>query len=178
MYLNPIFANAVNVSGVANFSCERLHLPLAGENKNDIEIDGSIGIDNLRLQAAGLLDQILSVIGMDSFGQTLKIHQTKFNLLNGILKYDPSMQIDIGDRPLVFTGSIGLDNALSMDVALPITLEGESIKVDEETAAKPVIIPLEGTVNRPKIDTTQLFTDQVKEQLEQIIFNELDKLFE
>jgi hypothetical protein len=178
MYLNPIFANAINVTGVANFSCDHLYLPLAAENKNDIEIDGSIGIDNLRLQAAGLLDQILSVIGMDSFGQTLKIHQTKFNLLNGILKYNPSMQIDIGKRPLVFTGSIGLDNSLKMNVALPITLEGENIKVDEETTGEPVIIPLEGTVNRPKIDTTQLFTDQVKEQLEQIIFNELDKLFE
>jgi hypothetical protein len=65
-----------------------------------------------------------------------------------------------------------------MKVALPITLDGQTIKVDEKTTGKPVTIPLEGTVNRPRIDTSQLLTEQVQEQLEQIIFNELDKLFD
>jgi len=172
-YVNPIFANSVNVSGVANFSCERIRLPLSSDHKNDIEIDGVIDVNNLRLKAAGLLDQILSVIGMDSFSQTLKIHQTKFNLNDGVLKYDPRMQIDIGSRPLFFTGSIGLDNSLAMDVALPITLEGKTIKVGEETPGKPIVLPLEGTVNRPRIDTSRLLQNQLKERL----FEELDKIF-
>ncbi|MHC4728399.1 MAG: hypothetical protein ACYS17_14355, partial [Planctomycetota bacterium] len=63
MYLNPIFADAVNVSGIASFNCEQLTIPLNNAAQNQAEIVGTISMDQVSLQASGLLDSIFSVRG-------------------------------------------------------------------------------------------------------------------
>ena len=55
-YVNPIFAKQVGVSGVANFHCEKLSIPLAQGRKNDLEVIGTIGMDNMILLGVLLLD--------------------------------------------------------------------------------------------------------------------------
>ncbi|MHC4435635.1 MAG: hypothetical protein ACYTBS_27800, partial [Planctomycetota bacterium] len=44
-YVNPIFADAVNVAGVADFSCEQLLIPLKTEAKNETVIIGTISMN-------------------------------------------------------------------------------------------------------------------------------------
>ena len=102
-YVNPIFANAVNVSGGVNFDTQSMAIPLTAGAGKAAQLDGTIGIQELRLQAS-LLNQILSVAKESVRDQVLTIHPTKIALQNGVLRYD-DMQIDVGNNPINFARS-------------------------------------------------------------------------
>jgi len=173
-YLNPVFANSVRVSGVANFQCEKLAIPLAGVTKNDMEVIGTISITQLRMEAGDLLGQILSVGGASAQGVDITIHPTKFILQNGFLKYD-DMQMDVGDNPVNFAGVIGLDKSLNMTVTLPYTTAGRTARVGKEFEGQRIALALRGTVDKPKLDLGRLLEDQLKQRLMQELGNALRK---
>jgi hypothetical protein len=175
MYVNPIFANAVNVSGVANFGCEKLAIPLAGAAGKDIEVIGTISMNNVRLEASDLLGQILSTGGGGLGGQVITIHPTKFVLQDGFLRYD-DMQVDIGDNPINFKGVIGLDKSLSMTVTLPYTVDGRTVRVGKDTVGQRVSVPLKGTLQKPELDLGGLLQDQLKKQLEEQLRKGLERI--
>jgi len=164
MYVNPIFANAVNISGVANFHCEWLALPLASDAKDQLEVIGTISANNLRMQTSDLLGQILSVTGLSPQGQVITIHPTRFVLQKGILRYD-NMQVDIGDKPINFKGTIGLDKSLDMTVTLPYTFAGRTARVGAASTGERISLPLSGTINKPKLDMSKLLEQQLQQQL-------------
>jgi len=174
-YVNPIFADAVNVSGIANFNCEQLAIPLSAEAKNDTVVIGTISISELKLQASDLLGQILSASGGAS-GTVLTIHPTKLVLQNGVLRYD-DMQIDVGDNPINFKGAIGLDKSLDMTVTLPYTTSGRTVRTGRETSGARITLPLKGTVDKPQLDTGKLIELQLKGQLEEQLRKGLEDLF-
>jgi hypothetical protein len=162
MYLNPVFAGAVNVSGVANFSCEQLAIPLAAAAENEIEVVGTISIEQLRLQASDLLGEILSVIGTRAREQVITIRPTKFIVRKGFVRYD-DMQMDVGDNPVNFKGVIGLDKSLDMTVTLPYTFEGRTVRVGQADAGDRVPVPLTGTLDKPELDLGRLLQEQLLE---------------
>jgi len=185
-YLNPVFANAVNVSGVANFYCERLAIPLAqplrgaglaSTTRKDIEVIGTISINKLRLQAPDLLNQILSLAGTSMRGRVITIHPARFVLQNGFLRYD-DMQMDVGDNPVNFKGVIGLDKSLNMTVTLPYTLKGRTARVGKEPVGERISLPLRGTTDKPELDVGKLLEEQLRKRLEQELQKGLEKLFE
>lgn len=174
LYFNPIFSNAFNVSGKTSLHCETLIVPIyAGENK-DIDIVGTFSVDHLRLQASekGLLGQLYSLMDRTAPSQNITVRPTKFTLKNGLLKYD-DMQVDIGDNPFNFKGTIGLNKSLNMTVILPYTLKGTTARVDKKTVGKRIELPLKGTIDNPQLDTGKLFENQLKnlleDQLQQIL---------
>jgi len=171
-YVNPVFANAVNVSGVVNFHCERLAIPLKKVNKNDIEVIGTISANKILLQGSDLLGQMLSLAGGNVRGQNCTIHPTRFVLQDGLLKYE-DMQLDVGDNPVNFKGIIGLDKRLNMTVTLPYTMSGRTVRVGDKAGDR-ISLPLRGTIDKPKLDLGKLLEDQaIKKGLEL-----LEKLFE
>ena len=176
MYLNPIFANAVNVSGILNFNCEKLAIPLASKQKNNIEAVGTVSIEQLQLQVSDLLGQILSAIGANQPAQGMTIRPTKFSLHDGYLRYD-DMQMDIGDNPINFKGVIGLDKSLDMRILLPYTTEGRTVRTDRQTSEQRIALPLTGTLDDPQIDFGRLLEEQLKQQLEQKLREALQDLF-
>lgn len=178
MFLNPIFANAVNVSGVANFSCERLAIPLAGADVNSLEVIGMISISQLRLQASDLLGQILSITGAGARGVDIAIRPTKFVLRNGFVRYD-DMQMDVGDNPVNFKDAIiGLDTSYDMTVVLPWTLNGRTTRVGQDTEGKRVELRLKAAAGeKPKLDMGKLLEGQLKKLLEDELRKGLEGLF-
>jgi hypothetical protein len=176
MYLNPIFADAVNVSGIANFSCEQLTIPLSAAAKNQTEVVGTISIDQLRLQASDLLGQILTAVGTSARGAYITIRPTKFILRDGFLRYD-DMQMDIGDNPVNFKGVIGLDKSLDMTITLPYTTQGRTARIGQETGSQRIKVPLKGTIDKPKVDIAGLLEGQLKQQLEEQLRKGLEELF-
>jgi hypothetical protein len=165
IYINPIFADAVNVSGVGNLNCQRLALPLRGASGKDAEIVGAMWADNMRLSASNLLSELLSVAGLKLRDQKIRVHKTNFVLKDGFLRYD-DMQVDVGDNPLNFKGVIGLDKSLDMIVMLPYTLDGRTVRVGEEEVAERISIPLKGTIDNPELDLGKLLELQLKQRLE------------
>jgi len=180
MYVNPLFANAVNVSGIADFHCEKLAVPLAADNKEDIEVVGTIAIEKLHLESSDLLGQILTAIGINRSDAVITLRPTNFILRDGMMRYD-NMQMDIDDVPVNFKGIIGLDGKLDMNVTLPYTLKGKTTRVDKESAGQRITLPLKGTVNKPEIDFGKLFEIQTKQLLEdeaeKLIRKGLEELF-
>jgi len=175
-YVNPIFANAVNVSGIANFNCEQLAIPLDNDAGNKAVIVGTISISKLRLQASDLLGQIISLAGGGASGADITIHPTQFVLKDGILRYD-NMQMDVGNNPVNFKGAIGLDKSLDMTVTLPYTTAGRTARVGGETRGARITLPLKGTVDKPQLDTGKLIEQQLQGELEEQLRKGLENIF-
>ncbi|MHC4616754.1 MAG: hypothetical protein ACYTEQ_03260 [Planctomycetota bacterium] len=178
-YVNPVFADAFNVSGVGNFHCERLAIPLARAPLKNLQVIGTISADNLRFSSSDLLTQLLSVGGLRVRDQNLRVHPTRFILWDGFLRYD-DMQVDIEDSPINFKGVIGLNRSLNMTVTLPYTLEGRTVRVGEEESPGRIAVSLTGTIDKPEFDLGRLLEDQLKKQLEERlrekVLEGLDKL--
>ncbi|MCX5645779.1 MAG: hypothetical protein NTZ17_14040 [Phycisphaerae bacterium] len=164
-YVNPLFADAVSVSGTANFDVRQMAIPLQGSHARDqAQLDGTIWIDQLQLGTSGILNQILSVVGQSTRGQVLTVHPTALVLQKGVLRYD-DMQIDIGQNPVNFRGSIGLDGTLNMTVVLPYTLTGRLVRVGQPEMKDRIVVPLTGTVNKPQLNLQNLVKSQLQEQV-------------
>ena len=160
-YVNPVFAGAVNVRGIANFDCEKLSIPLASDSINDLEVVGTISITKMQLEASDLLAKILTAAGSSRSREDITIHPTKFTVQNGFLQYD-DMQMDIGNRSINFKGIIGLaDKSLDMKVLIPY--KGE----------KKVAVPLKGTINKPELDLAGLLGETLQQQLEEELEEQL-----
>jgi hypothetical protein len=126
MYLNPLFAKQVGVNGVSSFNCEKFALPISKGNRKDIEIAGTIWIDELRLKPLGVPSAILSNQG------EFTLEKTDFVLKNGILKYD-DMQLNVGDNPVNFRGTVDIIKEFyELEVTLPYTDDFETVHVGQE----------------------------------------------
>jgi hypothetical protein len=176
MYLNPIFAGAANISGKVSLSCEQLAIPLGTAAKKQIQIIGTVSGEDIRLSSGNLLSELLAVGNVRLGQQMITLRPTRFVLWDGFLRYD-DMQIDVGDNPLNFKGVIGLDKTLNMTATLPYTIEGKTVKVGQEADPKRISVPLKGTVDKPEFDLSKLLESQLRKELEEKIFEGLDKIF-
>lgn len=176
MYVNPVFANAVNVSGVASFNCEKLAIPLRKATEKDLTVIGTIAIDDIQLQSSDLLGQILAASGSGKSSRGITMHPTRFVLENGYLRYD-NMQMDVDRKPINFKGVIGLDKSLNMTVVLPYTSRGKTITVDDEYSGQRLAISLRGTLDKPELDVGKLLEDQLRQQIEEKLREKLGELF-
>jgi hypothetical protein len=175
-YVNPIFADAANVSGIANFNCEQLAIPLSAEAKNEAVVIGTISMNQVQLQTSDLLGQILAIAGGSARGTVLTVHPTRLVLQKGVLRYD-DMQIDVGDNPINFKGAIGLNKSLDMTVTLPYTTAGRTARVGGTTRGARIALPLKGTVDKPQLDTAKLTELLLKEQGEELLRKGLEEIF-
>ena len=172
-YVNPVFANAVNVTGIANFDLEQLAVPLTSGGAAKPEVTGTLWIDKLELGASNILNDILKVGGQSLRGEVLTVHPTNLVLRNGVVQYS-DMQIDVGNNPINFRGSVGPNGVLNLSVVLPYTLEGRTVRVGQEQGAgQRIVVPLTGTVTKPQLNLQEL----VKSQLQQQIQKGLEELF-
>jgi hypothetical protein len=146
----------VSATGIANFDVETLALPLTSNIKNEAELTGTLSLNQVSLGGgATLLGQILGVTGQSMGGQLLTVRPTRFVLQKGVVRYD-DMQIEVGDLPINFRGSIGLNKALDMTVVLPYTIEGRTARVGRPEAAQRIAVPLTGTLDRPQLNLQRL----------------------
>ncbi len=158
-YINPIFNDATNTSGIANLHCEQLAIPMSDEAQNKAVVIGTISIDRLRLKASEVLGQILTIGDKSA---DMKIHPTRFTLQNGFLHYD-DMQWDVGDNPVNSSGTTGLDGSLNLKVTLPYTFVGTTVRIGRETSGKRVTIWVTGTIDNPQIDAGRFIEEQLKD---------------
>lgn len=171
-YVNPIFADAVNVSGVASFAAQRLSIPLGGSAPEKIDIDAALAIEDLRLEATGFVGELFSLMGHDDPSTMMMIKPTRLTVRDGTLKYD-DMQVDVGNNPVNFAGAVGLkDKRLNMDVTLPYTFGGKTTRVGRQSDTRRVSLPLTGTITDPQLDRSKL-PQRVIEGLIESIFDRL-----
>ena len=170
-YLNPIFwiarRGGVGTSGLADFDCERLAIPLGKAHRQEIVVAGTISISRMRMNSSGLLEIITKAAGMSFQEQQIDIEPTKFALENGLLSYE-KMSVLVGGKPYIFNGVIGLDKSLDMTVTLPYG--------GGESAGAGTTLAIKGTIDKPEINIGDLLRRQLEDRLRQGIREGLDKL--
>ncbi|MEJ2705828.1 MAG: hypothetical protein P8Z79_25600, partial [Sedimentisphaerales bacterium] len=164
-YVNPIFADAVGGTGTANLSAETVVIPLAKADKNKIHVVGTVSVDDMELRATGLIAQILTLSNAREQQAAVRLHPTHFTLKDGLLRYDNIMQIDVGHTPLQFKGSVGLDKTLHMMVAASVSGLAGRLGLPPGAMSTIIWLPLTGTIDKPKLDTSKLLENQVPELL-------------
>jgi hypothetical protein len=148
-YVNPVFAGASQVSGSADFSCEELVVPLAAERKDLLKMKAVLSITQLTMRSEGFLKELLNAIGSDP-SAVLTLQPTPVVLENEVLSYE-NMQLDVGKKPIVFSGRIGLDRRLQLEMQLPWTLSGQTIRTGEEAVDR-IVLAVGGTIQKPQVD--------------------------
>ncbi len=172
-YINPVFAEQANVTGVANFHCDEMSIPLSGGTNRDAVVVGTVAMNDVHLETSGLLGQIMSLMG--SREKDMTVEPTDFVLRDGKLSYD-NMQINIGQSPINFKGQIWLDDRIEMTMTLPYTLGFKKVKVGDEPVER-VTLNIEGNLDHPRINMQKLLEDQAKKLLEEQLRKGLEKLF-
>lgn len=173
-YVNPFLAGATRVSGIANFSCDQLVLPLGKTRKDLLNMKANLGIRNLKLQPAGEMKKLMEVIRSDSSAM-LTLHPTDLVLQNEVLSYQ-DMQLDVGDNPLNFMGTVGLDRKLNLTMKLPWTTGGQTVKTGRE-AANRITLPVGGTIDKPQIDWGKVLQYNLENVLQREIQDQLERIF-
>lgn len=177
-YINPIFADAVNVTGIINFNCEEMVMPLTGGSTKNIAMIGTMEISQLRLQTSNVLNQILTFIGLGQ-QQIITIRPTKFTIADEILRYD-DMAMELGQYPLNFKSAkinIGPSQKMNMDVILPYTTEGKLVNLEQASSTSRITVPIAGTVSSPSIKLEKIIESQIKDQLENVLRDKLKDVF-
>ena len=163
-YVIPLFADATSITGILNFDCEKLVLPLEEGYRNAIAVTGIFSVEKIHLfGSSSLLNQLIQLTGATSDPE-ITVFPTRFVLADGVLQYD-NMQVNIGDKPVNFSGRIGLDKSMKMNITLPWIRNGQRIT-----------LPLKGTVDKPQIDVGKLVEDQLQQELERQIKKGLEKI--
>jgi len=168
-FLNPVFGDVAGMSGVVDFNCTELSIPLGGEAAENLVVEGTVSMENVRLKGGGFMMTLFKLFGKSDPGQDFRVHPTAFSVRDGVVRYD-NMQIDVGDNPLNFGGKIGIvDKRVDMTVTVPWTIEGETIRAGSSRMGDRVSLPLTGTTDKIKIDTAKLLESQLRKRLEKEI---------
>jgi hypothetical protein len=143
--INPIFAGSNQTSGLVNFDCNTMVLPVKGGRPEDADIAGTISLTQVRMQS-GLLAAILTATG--ATGDLITLHPTPFTVSSGFVNYS-NMEFDIGRMPIYFSGKVPVDpdrEINNFSVVLPIPITGKTAKAGGMT------VVIKGTPNKPELD--------------------------
>ncbi len=150
--VNPLFADHISVGGKAGLNNERMALVLGEGCLDGTFFQGTFSAEQVQLGGAGLLGAVLSVAGISPARELITVRPTRVVLDGGVLTYE-NMQVEVGRYPLIFSGSVSIeDGGLDMEVVLPYTASGKTVRVGEAVAGRRVVVPLGGTIDSPEID--------------------------
>ncbi len=169
MYMNPLFADAINLRGTLNFSCDTLRFPLVNAPMSDLKVQGKYSIAKMALQGTktGLLGKILGLMNKTDI-RTMEVVETPFTVQDEIIAYD-NMQINLDQNPINFGGRINFNQKMNMSVMLPYTLSGELIRIDQANRKDRIALPLGCTLTSPCLDTEAFLESQGRQLIEEQI---------
>jgi hypothetical protein len=147
--VNPFFAGATRVSGIADFACEELVLPLGGDRKDLLRMKSVLAISQLQMRSDGFLKDLMGVLGTD-MSTTMTLHPTSLVMQNDVLSYQ-DMQLDVGNKPVNFSGQVGPNRRLKLTMQLPWTLGGTTVRTGEKTTDR-ISLSIGGTIQKPEVD--------------------------
>lgn len=158
--VNPVFTGAMNASGVANFDCSQMVIPVTGGRPEDVDIAGTVSLTQVNMQPTGLLGAILTATGAS--GGQMMIHPTPFTVKDGFVRYQ-NMQMDIGTVSVNFAGSVPLDPNRKIEnfsVVLPVTATGKVVKIGKGQASDRITAYVKGTPRHPQLDVGKMLQEQ------------------
>ena len=154
-FLNPLLANCTAIEGKVSLAAGNGRLPLDATYTTRADFDVAIGLNDVVLMPTGVLEQILAYTGAG--GKTLELRQERLRGLcrNGRIEIEPH-QAKLRDHPVTFQGSVGLDKSLRFQTIVPLTEDLVGAKAAAYIAGQTLTVPVQGTVDKPRIDEGML----------------------
>jgi hypothetical protein len=103
-----------------------------------------------------------------SAGQAMQIEPTKFRVEKSTVSYD-NMQLNVGNNPVNFAGTIGFDETLDMKVTLPWTIGGRTARVGKESTGLRITIPITGTISKYEIKIEKIIENVIPGLLDNLL---------
>jgi hypothetical protein len=176
-YLNPLFAEQTDLSGIASLHCEKFVMPLGGDTAiTDAQVIGTVAMSDVMMKNRGLLGMIMSQ-GLGRTTMNADMLPAKIVLDKGIIRYD-NMQMNIDKvYPINFRGGINLNKKPgkfeNMFAALPYSLklrDGglKSLKVGDNDKGR-ILLPVKGNIDNPRIDWDEVLKNIGRKAAEDFI---------
>ncbi len=179
VYLGPLLAGQGTLSGTLDFQSRRLAVPLGSGHADKAVLEGTVAMDQVKLQSRGFLAELLSQT--DNRGDvTAKLLPTDITLKDGVLRYD-SMEWHVGRYPVGFFGAVGLDKQLDLNVRLPYRVDYErppvaTVHVGDDLGSR-LVLPVEGMADNPQVRLDRLLENIGRDAIEEGVRRGLERLF-
>ncbi len=154
-YVNPLLAHCTAIQGRASIEIGDGHVPLSNQLTRETDFDAVLVIDDAVFMPSGVLEQILAHTG--AAGKTLDVKHERLTIQcrNGRIAI-PRHEATLRDHPILFEGSVGLDQSLQFQVEVPLTEDLVGKQAAQYIAGQKIVIPVRGTIAKPRIDSDAL----------------------
>jgi hypothetical protein len=112
----------------------------------------------------------------------MEVVPSRIIVSNGVVQ-NRNMQVNVGNRPLNFQGTIGLDEKLDMTIVTPYVIDmGEGIRkvtIEEADQVKDrIAVPLGGTLRKPEVNVEKILESIMESTIKGALQKGLQDLFQ
>lgn len=162
--INPLLAQAAEVSGLVTLRLEDLDIPLGEQARTTGSGAGELILENFTLQPTGVLAALLGLLRpalSRSESLAIGLQGARFRIRNGQIVYDDLAMILPGGQRLAFSGSVDMiGDAVNLAVNVPVTeqvlsragVSGPVAEYARLLGDATVAVPIGGTRSQPTLN--------------------------
>jgi hypothetical protein len=170
---NPFISGAVMPGGFLNLDLNSLTWPLNKEYTRQIAFDTRLNLNDLKVAASPLLNQLLGLVGIRANYLDLGTQDLRVTARNGRIDSSP-LKMMVDDHPINIRGSVGFDKTINYTAQLPITERLVGRDAYPFLKGVTIEVPIRGTVSNPRIDK-QSMQRAVGSMVQQAVQKNLEK---
>jgi hypothetical protein len=180
--INPLLGACTAISGLVSIEIRNGSLPLAASYARETSFDAVVELRDAVIAPGGALADMLAHTG--AAGRRLELEQQRLAVTcrDGRMRLSPH-RATVNGQPVLFTGSVGLDQTVAYRVDLPLTADLVGDAAARFLADRTVSVAVTGTVRRPVIDSRalaaelrRLTTDAARQALSEQAADLLERL--
>lgn len=153
--VNPLLSQCRVISGRISTTISGGRAPLASSYVRETEFDGRIELKDVVIMPSGVLAEVLGRVGVGDKALELENEVVNVQCRKGRIRPSPHTAT-VSGHPVVFTGSVGLDESVAYRIEVPLTQDLVGAEAWKYIGGKTVGVPVSGTVKRPAVDTAAL----------------------
>ena len=155
-YALPAFANAAQADGTVSFDLAENRVPLTAPQSGTAK--GVLTVHAANVSAGPLVTEIATALGAKQTSMTLtREQQVPIKLENGRVHHE-NFAIQIGETQVTSSGSVGLDQTVSVVLDMPVPpkllsgLLANNPRAREALSKQRIKVPVGGTLKKPVLD--------------------------
>jgi hypothetical protein len=178
--VHPIFKGAAVSQGTVDLTMQNFSWPLDAAARKDAAFTGSLTFNDVKLQAGGLLAQLLTTMKANEREITLSNQPMQFVGENDRVRCSP-LEIKTKEHSLILSGSIGFDQSLNYIAQVPVTRQMVGSDIYKYLEGTFITVPIGGTVSKPSISKNlvqRAIKDLIKQAGKKQITDQAGKLLQ
>lgn len=161
--IHPIFKGTTAAEGTVDLVMQQMSWPLAKAARQDARFNGLLKFKNVRLNAEGLMYELLKVMKVKERDLFLDERTIEFSGQDGRIQCSP-LKISVKGYQMEVGGTMGFDGSLDYSAKIQLTREIVGDKVYPYVKDTFIDIPISGTLSKPKLNR-----DELKKVVQQVL---------